>query len=48
MTDLWEVHYIKKVEADDFFEAVEKVKEMDKDIEEVVSVCPYTEIDYTQ
>ncbi len=44
----WEVHFIKTVEAENFFDAVEKVKDEDKEIENVVSVCPYSEIDYTQ
>ncbi len=42
---MWEVHYIKTVESDNFFDAVEKVKENFDDIEEVVSVCPFMEED---
>lgn len=40
---IYEIHYIKKVEAEDFFEAVEKAKEQRKDMDEVISVCPYIE-----
>ena len=43
----WEVHFIKIVEAETFFDAVEKVKRQDREIENGVSVCP-AEIDYTQ
>ena len=42
----WEVHYTKVVEADDFFEAVDCVKELDNDIESVISVCPFIEEEY--
>lgn len=43
---IWEVHYTKTIEAEDFFEAVEKVKGLNRDIESVISVCPYIEEDY--
>lgn len=39
----YEVHYTRTVEADDFFDAVEKVKGKVKDIEEVIAVCPFEE-----
>lgn len=42
---IWETHYVKLVEADNFFDAVEKVKESFDDVEEVISVCPFIEED---
>lgn len=43
---LWEVTYIRVIEADNFFDAVDAVKESDKDIKNVVSVCPFIEDEY--
>lgn len=43
---LWEVTFTRVIEADDFFDAVDTAKDSVKDIEEVVSVCPYLEEDY--
>lgn len=43
---LWEIHYTKTIEADNFFDAVDAVKEEDKDIESVISVCPFIEDEY--
>ena len=42
----WEVHYTKTIEADDFFDAVDKVKQLDKDIKDVISVCPFVQEDF--
>ena len=41
----FEVHYTRKVEAEDFFEAVEIVKNKIQDVEEVITVCPFVEED---
>ena len=41
----YEVHYMRTVEADDFFDAVQVVKDNVEDVEEVVSVCPFIEED---
>lgn len=41
----FEVHYTRKIEADDFFEAVEFVKNKINDVEEVITVCPFVEED---
>lgn len=46
--NLWEVHFTKTIEADSFFDAVDKVKEIEQDLESVISVCPYIEDDYTE
>lgn len=35
----WETHFVRIVEADNFFDAVDKAKESTKDDEEVISVC---------
>lgn len=43
---LWEVHYTKVIEADNFFDAVDEVKKEDKDVESVISVCPFIEDEY--
>ena len=43
---LWEVTYTKVIEADNFFDAVDDVKDSDKDIESVISVCPFIEDEY--
>ncbi len=42
---IWEVHYTRHIEADNFFDAVEKAKEDFNEIEEVISVCPFVEED---
>lgn len=42
---IFEVHFTRLVEADNFFDAVEDAKEIVEDIEEVISVCPYVEDD---
>ena len=42
---IFEVHFTRLVEADNFFDAVDNVKEIVKDAEEVVSVCPFVEED---
>lgn len=39
----FEVHYIRKIEADNFFEAVDKAKENIEDIEEIIAVNPWIE-----
>lgn len=44
----WEATFTKIIEAEDFFEAVDKIKNMEKDAKDVVGVCPYIEEDYTQ
>lgn len=36
----YEVCYTRIVDADDFFEAVQYVKDNVDDVEEVISVCP--------
>lgn len=41
----FEVHYTRKIEADDFFDAAEIAKKTVKDIEEVISICPFIEED---
>lgn len=41
----FEVHYTRKIEADDFFEAAEIAKKTVEDIEEVISICPFIEED---
>ena len=47
--DLWEVHYTKIIEANDFFDAVDKAREIQKNEAEVVSVCPaYIEDEYIE
>jgi len=43
---LWEATVTQLIEADDFFEAVDKIKEIKQDAEEVVSVCPFIEEDF--
>lgn len=45
---IWEAHYTRLVEADDFFDAVESVKNTVEDTEEVISVCPFVEDDIIQ
>lgn len=40
----WEAHYIKIIDADNFFDAVDKAREMFAE-EEVISVCQYMEDD---
>lgn len=39
----WEIHYTRVIEADDFFDAVDKIKYDVNDIEDVISVCPFVE-----
>lgn len=41
----WEAHYTRIIEAEDFFDAVEKVKKTIDDVEEVMTVCPFVEED---
>lgn len=41
----FEVHYTRKIKADDFFEAAEIAKKTVEDIEEVISICPFIEED---
>ncbi len=45
---LFEATFVKTIEANDFFDAVDKAKELQKDDSEVVSVCPFIEEDYIQ
>lgn len=42
---IFEVHFTRLVEADNFFDAVDNVKEIVEDAEEVVGVCPFVEED---
>ena len=39
----WEVHYTRIIEAEDFFDAIDKVKYDVEDVEDVISVCPFME-----
>lgn len=41
----FEIHYTRKIEADDFFEAAEIAKKTIEGIEEVISICPFIEED---
>lgn len=43
---LFEATFVKTIEADDFFDAVDKAKQLQKDEAEVISVCPYIEEDF--
>ena len=45
---LFEATFVKTIEAEDFFDAVDKAKELHNDDSEVVSVCPYIEEDFIQ
>lgn len=39
----FEVHYTRKIEADNFFEAVDQAKESIENIEEIIAVNPWIE-----
>ena len=40
---IFEVHYTRTVEADDFFEAAEIAKNTIEKTEEIISICPFIE-----
>lgn len=43
---LWEVTTTQLIEADEFFEAVDEIKRIKPETEEVISICPYIEDEY--
>ena len=44
----WEVTLMMNVEANNFFDAVEEAKKLVSENQEVISVCPCIEEEYTQ
>lgn len=40
---IFEVHYTRKMEADDFFDAVDKAREIIENVEEIIAVNPWLE-----
>ena len=43
---LWEVTVTQVIEADDFFDAIEEIRKIKPEAEEVIGVCPYIEDKY--